>query len=476
MVSQSRLVTLIVLFLLPHPLLWGLSDTPAFMNSSTLLQHSPTSTTKTASRSFLGRATRAISARFSSSKAVVNLAQELIRIPSVTPQDLGCQDVVRQRLEKLGFACETLQYNDVTNLWAVLHPQEETSRTGEEEGKLITFLGHTDVVPPGPVDAWNVPPFEGKIVDNVLYGRGAVDMKGGVAAYIVALERFLEKYRKRSLPYSLGVLLTSDEEGTARWGTREVMRTLQERGVKIDMAIVGEPSSLSRVGDVIKVGRRGSLDGDLSIIGIQGHVAYPHLARNPIHESLGALKDMVDEVWDEGTEDFPPTSFQISNIQSGTGALNVIPGFKKVHFNFRYSPAITDERLKARVEEILMEHSLEFHLTWGETSFPYATPGGELVEEAMASVWDMTKYTARPCTSGGTSDGRFVAQTFPDAQVVELGLINKSIHKINEHCPVEDLDQLARIYERLLVRILKAEAEEGENVEYAEHVDIKALP
>lgn len=230
--------------------------------------------------------------------AMVKLAQELIRVPSVTPNDFGCQDIIRKRLERLGFTCETLQYHDVTNLWAVLHPLKNSNNN---QGKLITFVGHTDVVPAGPEEAWSHPPFNADIVDGILYGRGAVDMKGGIAAYIVALERFLEKYPGADLSYSLGILLTSDEEGDAKWGTREVLTTLESRGINIDMAIVGEPSSLIRVGDVVKVGRRGSLGGDLSLIGIQGHVAYPHLAKNPIHESLGALKEMVDEVWDEGT-------------------------------------------------------------------------------------------------------------------------------------------------------------------------------
>lgn len=227
--------------------------------------------------------------------AVVKLAQELIRIPSVSPNDFGCQDVVRQRLERLGFVCETMKFKDVTNMFAVLHPR------GEQEGKLITFLGHTDVVPSGPEEAWTYPPFDATIADGVLYGRGAVDMKGGVASYIVALERFLENHPVSDLPHSLGVVLTSDEEGVARWGTREVLTTLQSRGIDIDLAIIGEPSSLDEVGDFIKVGRRGTLLGELTIHGVQGHVAYPHLARNPIHESLGALKDLVDEQWDEGT-------------------------------------------------------------------------------------------------------------------------------------------------------------------------------
>jgi succinyl-diaminopimelate desuccinylase len=278
------------------------------MNSSSFIFHSTarTSTTTTTpaatitANSMLVKAakTMALVAIRNNKGTVVNLAQELIRIPSVTPNDLGCQEVVRKRLERLGFKCETLQYHDVTNLWAVLHP----SKKDDGGEKLVAFVGHTDVVPAGPTEAWSLPPFDGNIVDGILYGRGAVDMKGGVAAYIVALEQFLGKHPSSELPYSLGVLLTSDEEGVARWGTREVLTTLQSRGIKIDMAIVGEPSSLTRVGDVIKVGRRGSLGGDLSIIGIQGHVAYPHLAKNPIHESLGALKEMVDEVWDEGMD------------------------------------------------------------------------------------------------------------------------------------------------------------------------------
>jgi succinyl-diaminopimelate desuccinylase len=282
----------LILFLLPQIIL-AFPPTP-----NTSMNYSSSTTTTTTVKNMLANAakTMATAATRHGKGTVVNLAQELIRIPSVTPNDLGCQEVVRKRLERLGFKCETLQYLDVTNLWAVLHPNKKSD--GEE--KLVAFLGHTDVVPAGPVEAWTIPPFDGEIVDDILYGRGAVDMKGGVAAYIVALERFLEKRPNAELPYSLGVLLTSDEEGLARWGTREVLATLQSRGIKIDMAIVGEPSSLTRVGDVVKVGRRGSLGGDLSIIGIQGHVAYPHLAKNPIHESLGALKEMVDEVWDEG--------------------------------------------------------------------------------------------------------------------------------------------------------------------------------
>jgi succinyl-diaminopimelate desuccinylase len=331
----------------------------------------------------------------------------------------------------------------------------------------------------GPPDAWKFPPFGGQIHNQILYGRGAVDMKGAIASFVIGLERFLQKLSTSNLPYSLGVLLTSDEEGQAQWGTRAVLNELHRRGTSIDMTIIGEPSSLNQVGDVVKVGRRGSLDGDLSIIGIQGHVAYSHFARNPIHESLGALKDLVDEVWDQGTDDFPPTSFQISNIQSGTGALNVIPGFKQVHFNFRYSPVVTDDELKRRVHTILDKHGLEYKLVWGDTSYPFETaPGGELVEQTMASVQDVMGYPSRPCTSGGTSDGRFVAARFPRAQIVELGHINETIHKIDERVAVQDLERLAMIYERLLDRLrLVEERKQQSGQDYFDHhVPVDALP
>lgn len=438
----------------------------------------------------------------SQNSAVTKLAQELIRIPSITPKDLGCQDIIRQRLERLGFICETLRYDDeVTNLWCHLPQPQPPQATVEDRVPLVVFLGHTDVVPTGPHSAWKHPPFEATVVedpttkDEVLYGRGAVDMKGGVAAFVIALERFLlerqeqqnEKDKQKEitsdLPFSIGVLLTSDEEGPAIHGSEPALTELQQRGTVIDMAIVGEPSSLMRVGDVIKVGRRGSLSGDLSIHGIQGHVAYPHLARNPIHESLGALKEMVDEVWDEGTDNFPPTSFQISNIQSGTGALNLIPGFKTVQFNFRFSPASTDQQLKERIEAIIQKHELDYNLEWSATSYPFETRGGELVEETMQSVKDVMKYSARPCTSGGTSDGRFVAVSFPEAQIVELGLLNASIHQINERTRVADLESLSEIYGRLLYRLQLAEErkrvgkrKQQKSAMYQSHVDVQPLP
>lgn len=371
------------------------------------------------------------------------LARQLIRIESVTPNDNGCQGVVRDHLEELGFACETQKYHDVTNLWAV--------KGNHNEKPLVVFAGHTDVVPPGPLEKWTYPPFEGALVDGILFGRGAVDMKGGIASFLVGLESFLSKFPDHR--GSIGVLLTSDEEGEAKYGTKEVVSELTRRGTVIDMCIVGEPSSTEKTGDIVKVGRRGSLGGELTIHGIQGHVAYPHLSKNPIHESLGALKDMVDTQWDQGTEDFHPTTFQISNISSGTGATNIVPGFKRVVFNFRYSPASTEQQLKDRVKAILDGHALDYDLYWTDSSKPYETPrDSELVQAALASVAEVTGEESKACTSGGTSDGRFLAAV--GAQVIEIGPINKTIHKINEHVATADLDILADIYENLLVRLL----------------------
>lgn len=388
----------------------------------------------------------------SKTSVVADLAQELIRRPSLTPSDWGCQDLIANRLEKFGFTTEKLIYQDVTNLWAIRHGGLEP------EKRLVVFAGHTDVVPAGPPEKWEHSPYLGIIKDGVLHGRGAVDMKGGLASFVVAVERFVAKH-----PYyrgSIGLLITSDEEGEARWGTQEVLSELTRRGVSIDMCIVGEPSSLDQLGDVVKVGRRGSLGAELVIHGIQGHVAYPHLAKNPLHESLGALKDLVDMHWDDGTEDFHPTTFQLSNIAGGTGATNVIPGHKVVHFNFRFSPASTVESLQKRVEEILTKHELEYDIDWHEISHPYETArDSELVQAAVASVKHVTGVQARLCTSGGTSDGRFLAAA--GAQVVELGPINKTIHKVNEHVDIADLEKLAEIYEDLLERLFYKKTEGG---------------
>lgn len=327
------------------------------------------------------------SALANTTSKVAKLAQDLIRIESVTPKDGGCQDIVRHRLNKVGFACETLRYHDVTNLWA--HRGLEATNDNKP---LVVFVGHTDVVPPGPLEDWKYPPFEGIIDQNTLYGRGAVDMKGGISSFVVALEHFLSNHTE--LSGSIGIILTSDEEGKAGkisflvtihmkcpfrraitytnnsiievHGTKMVLQELAQRGIQIHMSIVGEPSSMDKVGDVIKIGRRGSLGGELTIKGIQGHVAYPHQSINPIHESLGALKELIDMKWDDGTADFGPTTFQISNINAGTGATNVTPGFKKVVFNFRFSPASTEETLKSRVEKVLENHSLNYEIDWHE--------------------------------------------------------------------------------------------------------------
>ena len=325
---------------------------------------------------------------------VASLARQLIRIESITPNDGGCQAIVRNRLEKLGFICETMKFADVTNLWA--HRGDVFNSK-----PLIVFAGHTDVVPSGPTEEWEHPPFDGIIDDqNVLHGRGAVDMKGGIAAFVVALEDFLQLNPDHS--GSIGIILTSDEEGPAKFGTKLVVQELTKAGIQIDMSIVGEPSSRDKVGDTIKIGRRGSVGGDLIIKGIQGHVAYPHQSLNPIHESLGALKDLVEMTWDNGTDDFGPTTFQISNINSGTGARNVIPGIKTTMFNFRYSPASTEESLRSRMEKILEKHSLNYEIDWHEASLPYETDrSSHLVEQALASIFEVTGTEGALCTSGG---------------------------------------------------------------------------
>ena len=325
---------------------------------------------------------------------VASLARQLIRIESITPNDGGCQAIIRSRLENIGFTCKTMIFEDVTNLWA--HKGNVFNSK-----PLVVFAGHTDVVPSGPTEEWQHPPFDGVIDEqNVLHGRGAVDMKGGVAAFVVALEDFLQLNPDHS--GSIGIILTSDEEGPAKFGTKLVVNELTQAGISIDMGIIGEPSSRDRVGDTIKIGRRGSIGGDLVIQGIQGHVAYPNQSLNPIHESLGALKDLVDMNWDNGTDDFGPTTFQISNINSGTGARNVIPGVKTTMFNFRYSPASTEESLRSRMEEILEKHSLNYKIDWHDASLPYETnKSSHLVEHALASVFEVTGSEGTLCTSGG---------------------------------------------------------------------------
>jgi len=370
----------------------------------------------------------------------LSLILELIRRPSVTPDDAGCMDLVAARLEPLGFQVEWLNFSATRNIWL---------RRGEE-GPLFVFLGHTDVVPPGPLEDWTSPPFEPTIRDGRLYGRGAADMKSGVAAMVTALEAFVAQYPDHA--GSIALLLTSDEEGDARDGVVKVVEVLKARGEAIDWCLIGEPSSFDRLGDVIRVGRRGSLCGSLRVHGVQGHVAYPDKADNPIHRCAPALAELTAEVWDEGNEFFPPTSFQISNIRAGTGAENVIPGRLEVLFNFRFSTALTEDEIKRRVHAILDKHGLKYELSWRLSGAPFLTTQTELTEAVQQALEQVIGRRARPDTGGGTSDGRFIAPT--GAQVVELGPLNGSIHKIDEHTPVEDVDTLSRVYQQVLVNLL----------------------
>lgn len=368
------------------------------------------------------------------------LTRQLISLPSVTPEDLGCQQIMAERLQALGFEIEHMRFGEVDNLWA---------RLGSS-APLFVFAGHTDVVPSGPVEQWQSDPFEPTIVDNILTGRGAADMKGSLAAMICACENYLAQ--GKSINGSIGFLITSDEEGPAIDGTVKVVEALGQRGETIDMCLVGEPSSTNTIGDVVKNGRRGSISGDLVVHGIQGHIAYPHLARNPIHQFSPALTELSNEVWDEGNEFFPPTSFQVSNIQAGTGATNVIPGDLHVQFNLRFSTEITDAEIKQRIEAILDKYALEYSLDWTVSGQPFLTPRGELVEATKAAIREVCQLETELSTAGGTSDGRFIAPT--GAQVVELGPINASIHKIDEHVDIEQLDRLTEVYTQILDKLL----------------------
>lgn len=380
----------------------------------------------------------------------LDLALELLRRPSVTPADAGCQEILIARLQVLGFQIERLRFGDTDNLWA---------RFGDG-GPLFAFAGHTDVVPSGPPDQWRSPPFVPTLRDGCLYGRGAADMKGSLAAMITACERFLAAH-PRPLG-SIGFLITSDEEGTAVDGTIKVVERLEARGEKMRWCLVGEPSCVSRLGDTIKNGRRGSLNGRLILRGTQGHVAYPHLAQNPIHAIGAMINSLVDEIWDQGHAFFPPTSFQISNLRSGTGADNVIPGELEILFNFRFSPAVTVDQLQERVrlivetallnEEVKTGQVFQYRLEWRLSGPPFFTPPGDLVAAARAAIHAETGSEPELSTSGGTSDGRFIAPT--GAQVIEFGPLNATIHKIDECVPIDDLDRLSRIYEGILVRLL----------------------
>jgi succinyl-diaminopimelate desuccinylase len=369
--------------------------------------------------------------------ATLDLAKQLISIPSITPDDLGCQKVIADRLAAIGFSIEHLRFGVVDNLWA---------RYGTRS-PLFVFAGHTDVVPTGPVERWRSDPFTPTITDHVMTGRGSADMKSSIAAMICACENFIQDY-DGNIDGSIAFLITSDEEGVATDGTVKVMQHLSNNNEKIDWCLVGEPSSKDTLGDTIKNGRRGSISGDLTIHGIQGHIAYPHLAKNPIHIFAGALQDLCNETWDQGNDFFPPTSFQVSNIHAGTGASNIIPGDLNVQFNLRFSTEITDQEIQHRIAAILDKHQLEYTLHWSLSGQPFLTPDGELVEATKKAIKSICNIETKLSTAGGTSDGRFIAPT--GAQVVELGPINESIHKIDENIDIRQLEQLTHVYTEIL--------------------------
>ncbi|MCP4465541.1 MAG: succinyl-diaminopimelate desuccinylase [Halieaceae bacterium] len=376
----------------------------------------------------------------SSESATLQLSRQLLAKQSVTPEDKGCQQLMIERLEAIGFHIERLRFDDVDNFWAVRG----------DSGPIFCFAGHTDVVPTGPSKQWHSPPFEPTLKDGMLYARGAADMKGSLAAMITACEDFVAKnpdHRGR-----IAFLITSDEEGPAINGTVKVMQWLQQQGEKIDWCLVGEPSSSDQVGDVIKNGRRGSLGATLTVQGIQGHVAYPQLAHNPIHAAAPALAELAGEAWDRGNEFFPATSFQISNINAGTGATNVIPGKLQLIFNFRFSTELSEQILRQRTEAILDKHQLDYRIDWNLSGLPFLTAKGELVDAAVAAIKETTGIDSELSTAGGTSDGRFIAPT--GSQVVELGPVNTTIHKVNECVRAADLDKLSSIYRGILEKLL----------------------
>jgi len=370
----------------------------------------------------------------------LDLTRNLLARRSITPADEGCQELIAQRLAPIGFLIEPLPFGNVMNLWA------RRGRTGP----VLCFAGHTDVVPTGPLEEWHSDPFVPAEREGVLYGRGAADMKSGLAAMVTAVEEFVATQPSHS--GSIAFLITSDEEGPSVDGTRRVVETLRSRGERIDWCVVGEPSSEASVGDTIKVGRRGSLSGRLTVHGVQGHIAYPQLAENPVHTLAPALAELVGRTWDEGTEHFEPTSFQVSNLNAGTGAPNVIPGELRARFNLRYSPMQTLPKLKTTVEEILRRHGVRYTLEWYVSGEPFFTAPGVLSEAVGAAVAEVTGVQPKLSTGGGTSDGRFIAPL--GAQVVELGVVNASIHKVNECVRVADIDALQRMYLNVLRRLL----------------------
>jgi succinyl-diaminopimelate desuccinylase len=372
--------------------------------------------------------------------ATLELTHDLIARASVTPADEGCQELMASRLSRIGFQVERLRYGNVDNLWA---------RRGDG-GPLLCFAGHTDVVPTGPLEEWRSDPFKPAIREGLLYGRGAADMKSGLAAMLTATESFVAE--RASHRGAIAFLITSDEEGPSMDGTRRVIEMLRERGERIDWCIVGEPSSEASIGDTIKIGRRGSLSGRLTVHGVQGHIAYPQFADNPIHSFAPALAELSSRLWDQGNEHFQPTTFQVSNLNAGTGAPNVIPGELKARFNLRYSPVQTLEQLKRTVEEVLGRHQVKYTLEWYLSGEPFYTPPGQLSSAVCAAVRTVTGREPSLSTGGGTSDGRFIAPM--GAQVVELGVINASIHKVNECVRVEDIDTLHAIYLQALRNLL----------------------
>lgn len=371
---------------------------------------------------------------------VIDVLKDLIQRQSVTPEDAGCQEMMGDALNALGFNIESMVFEDTTNMWA---------RRGTQD-PVFCFAGHTDVVPTGPITSWKTPPFVPTELDGYLHGRGTADMKGSLAAMMVATERFVKKHPDHK--GSIAFLITSDEEGPFINGTTRVIDTLEARNEKITWALVGEPSSTDKVGDVIKNGRRGSLSADLTVKGIQGHVAYPHLAKNPVHLASPALTELSQIEWDQGNEFFPPTSFQVSNIHAGTGATNVVPGELTVQFNFRYSTELTADELVKKAEAILDKHQLEYDIDWTYNGLPFLTDSGDFVKAANYAVEKVAGYKPQLLTTGGTSDGRFIAPT--GAQVVELGAVNATIHQIDECVKMADIEQLTDMYEAMLTYLL----------------------
>jgi succinyl-diaminopimelate desuccinylase len=372
--------------------------------------------------------------------STLDLARDLVRRPSVTPADGGCQDLIADALEPCGFEPEALSFGSVRNLWL---------RRGSGS-PLFVFAGHTDVVPTGPEESWRYPPFEGKVVDDTLHGRGAADMKGSLAAMVTACQGFCQAHPDHR--GSIALLLTSDEEGPAIDGTARVIETLSARGEIINWCLVGEPTSSQQLGDTIKNGRRGSLGGTLTVRGIQGHVAYPHLADNPLHRLAGIINQLAAYRWDEGNEFFPATTFQVSNIAGGTGASNVIPGEAQARFNLRHCPDTSAQSIRETIDSICTAHAKHFNIDWDPLGLPYQTLPGELVDATRNAIAEVVGIQSTLSTDGGTSDGRFIAPT--GAQVIELGPINRTIHQVDEAVSIEDLEHLSQIYERVLKHLL----------------------